>query len=177
MRHLALFLACTLATPVFAGSWQVKTSVDAMTDEKTTRAYVVSEAGHRFTVITRNYIDVWGYVKLNGKPQFAPGQPVKIRIDKNNPVKYSDELDTLNEKLGEPSHTWEWNPSLVGFRIWYEQKDAVCGTVNELATGENLVVRYYPNNSTHRDISFSLNGSRDALARATGFDFSECTGQ
>lgn len=102
------------------------------------------------------------------------GENLMVRIDKNEPVEYNDKLQKLSARLGMPTLTWEWNPSLIGFRIWHGSPEEGCGQVTKLIEGSTMIIRYHPNHSTTRDLHFDISKGKPLLAKALHLDVSEC---
>lgn len=176
MKYL---LALTLfAAPglVFAGEWELKSSTDAMTDQTSSQAEVRSADGDTFTVLRRSDGSVWGYVRLAGTNQFGINENLMIRVDKNKPIEFNDKLATLSRQLGisNPIQMWEWNPSLIGFRMWHGNPAEGCGIIQQLYNGHQIIVRYHPSQSTYRDITFTLSGNAKAITDALGFNINDC---
>ncbi len=170
-----IFYALMLAPSVtFAAQWVSVTRTDAMTDEETTETFVESTTGDKFSLLRRSDESVWGYLQLASPNQFSVGEQLMARIDKNEPREFNDKLEKLTADLGMKVESWEWNPSLIGFRLWHGKKDEGCGYVRQLYDGKRLVIRYHPNQSTTRDIVFELDGNQKAISKAVGFDVSHC---
>lgn len=173
MKKTLVLLVCgLLASPVSA--WEIKKTTDAMTDEVSRTVFVVSNDGSRFTLIRKSDNSVWGYLKLSGMNQFMINERLMLRIDKNEPVKFNEDLEKLTAEIGMKEEMWEWNPSLIGFRLWHGNLDEGCGLIQKLYDGEKMVIRYHPNQSTVRTISFTLTGNKKAISDALGFDVSTC---
>jgi len=172
-KPLALTL---LAVPglVSAANWELKTSTDAMTDQTSSQAEVRSADGDTFTVMRRSDGSVWGYVRLAGTNQFGINENLMVRVDKNKPFEFNDKLEKLTQQLGKPIEAWEWNPSLIGFRMWHGKPAEGCGIVQQLYNGQQIIVRYHPNQSTYRDITFALSGNAQAITDALGFSINAC---
>ena len=171
----SLFLALMLFPfAALAAEWNSTTRTDAMTDEETTEAYIESTTGDRFTLLRRSDGSVWGYLKLDSPHQFSVGEQLIARVDKNDPREFNDRLEKLTESLGDKIEAWEWNPSLIGFRMWHGKKDEGCGYVSQLYNGSRLIFRYHPNQSTTRDLVFELAGNQETISKAVGFDISQC---
>lgn len=166
-----LFMASSVAN---AGDWVLQTSTDAMTDKTTSQAVVTAQDGETFTILRRSDGSVWGYLQLSGMNQFGINESLLFRVDKDTPIEFNDKLQKLTQKLGHPIATWEWNPSLIGFRIWAGKVEEGCGIVQKIFKGSQIVVRYHPNQSTFRDVTFVLTGNQKAISDALGFDINTC---
>lgn len=175
MKRLALGLSAFIAIPAFAGDWELKSKSDAMTDAVTKEATVTSPDGDKFTILRRADGSAWGYVQLGGSGLFGIDETLMVRVDKNKPVEFNDKFEKLAVKLKMPSmNIWEWNPNLIGFRIWHGKQDEGCGLIKQLFDGQQVIVRYHPNQSTLRDITFPLTGNNQALSDALGIDVAAC---
>lgn len=175
MKRLVLGLLACAAIPAFAGDWELKSKTDAMTDAVSKEASVTSPDGDRFTILRRGDGSAWGYVQLAGSNMFGISDTLIVRVDKNKPVEFSDKFEKLAIKLKMPTmNMWEWNPSLIGFRIWHGKQEEGCGLIKELYDGQQIIVRYHPNQSTQRDITFPLTGNNQALSDALGIDVAAC---
>lgn len=157
-----------------AAEWQLKISTDAMTDATTREAFITAPTGEKFTVIRRSDGSVWGYVQLSGMSQFGINDKLLVRVDKNTPMEFDDRLERLSKSLGRPMKTWEWNPSLVGFRMWHGKEDEGCGIIKQMFEGKLVVVRYHPDQSTARDITFEAAGGQKALSDALAVNLGSC---
>ena len=171
-----LIVICLFATTgtALAADWELSVSTDAMTDEVTRQAYVIAQGGEKFTVMRKSDGSVWGYVQLSGVAQFGVDDSLMVRVDKNEPREFDDRLQRMTLNIGTPIQTWEWNPNLVGFRMWHGKVNEGCGFIEQLFHGKQLVVRYSPNQSTFRDITFLLSGNQSAIPEALGFDIASC---
>ena len=174
MNKLLALALIALPGLAFAGNWELKTTTDAMTDQTSSQAEVKSADGDTFTVMRRSDGSVWGYVRLAGMNQFGINENLMVRIDTNKPFEFNDKLEKLTRQLGKPIESWEWNPSLIGFRMWHGKPDEGCGIVQQLYNGHQIIVRYHPNQSTYRDITFPLTGNATAITDALGFSISAC---
>jgi hypothetical protein len=174
MKNMISLALLIISGTALAGNWKLKTTTDVMTDQVSSQAFVTSLDGDKFTALRRNDGSVWGYVQLSGMRQFSINENLMVRIDKHNPREFNDKLEKLVMKLGSPMKFWEWNPSLIGFRMWHGTVNAGCGIVRELFEGQQMIVRYHPNQSTMIDITFPLTGNQKALSDALGFDISTC---
>lgn len=122
MKILMLGALTLLPFVAVAAEWNSVTRTDAMTDEETSEAYIESTTGDRFTLLRRSDDSVWGYLELDSPHQFSVGYYLMARVDKNEPRDFDDKLEKLTERLGDKIKTWEWNPSLIGFRMWHGKK-------------------------------------------------------
>ncbi len=174
MKKLITLGLLAISSTAFAGNWELRTSTDAMTDTVASQAVVDAPSGEKFTVMRRSDGSVWGYVQLSGVNQFGINDNLMVRVDKNKPFEFNDKLEKLTRQLGKPIESWEWNPSLIGFRMWHGKVDEGCGIVQQLFHGQQIVVRYHPNQSTFRDITFPLTGNQKAISDALGFDINTC---
>lgn len=168
------FVVGLISTSAFSADWESKTVIDKMTDKASIDAFVVSSNGDKFTIVRRQDDTIWGYIQLAGVNQFSVNEKLLMRVDKNTPVELSDELDILSKQLGRPMKTWEWNPSLIGFRLSHGKLNSGCGVLKQLFDGKQLILRYHPNQSTTRDIEFTLSGNQKVISDAVGFDLSNC---
>lgn len=157
-----------------AGEWQLKTTIDAFTDITASEAFITTPEGEKLTIIRRSDKSVWGYVQLSGINQFSIDEALLLRVDKNPPVEFNDRLEKLSVSLGRPMKTWEWNPSLIGFRMWHGEAKEGCGLIKQLFDGKVVIVRYHPNQSTTRDITFEITGGQKALSDSIAYDLSNC---
>jgi len=174
MKRLICVALTLLPFAAMAAEWNSVTRTDAMTDEETIEAHIESTTGDRFTLLRRSDGSVWGYLELDSPHQFSVGDQVMARVDKNEPREFNDKLEKLTESLGDKIESWEWNPNLIGFRMWHGKKDDGCGYVQQLYNGSLLIFRYHPNQSTTRDLMFELDGNQAAISKAVGFDVSQC---
>ena len=170
------FVIGLLAIPglALAGNWELRTSTDAMTDQVVSQAIVTAQTGETFTVMRRSDGSVWGFVQLSGSSQFGINDSLMIRVDKNTPVEFNEKFEKLTAQLGKPIESWDWNPTLIGFRMWHGKVDEGCGMVQQLYYGHQLIIRYNPNQSTFHDITFQLTGNPEAIADALGIDIAMC---
>lgn len=178
MRRFLVAMSCICASmssgTAHAGAWKTKTTTDAMTDAVSTEAYVESAAGDRFTLLRRSDGNVWGYFQLGGHKQFAVGEYLMMRVDKEEARTLDDSLETLLATYGDGGSTWEWNPNLIGFRLWHGKADEGCGVIPSLVRGKKLVMRYHVNQSEVSDVVFSLNGNAEAITTALKLDLASC---
>lgn len=163
-----------LSTHVFAGDWKLITREDAMTDQVTKEAMVTAPGGEKFSVLRRSDGRVWGYFQLAGLDQFSVGERLMLRIDKNEPQEFNEDLHNVMKSLGSPEGAWEWNPNLIGFLIWHGEAKSGCGMLRTLYEGHQVIIRYHPNQSTVRDVVFPLTGNKKALSEAMDVDLSKC---
>lgn len=168
MRTIIFIALSAFATSSIA-EWKVQESVDAMTDQVSKTAYVLSDNGSRFTLIRKSSSAVWGYLKLSGMNQFKANDVLMLRVDKNEPRDYDDKAQKL---FGIPSY--EWNPSLLGFLIWHGKADEGCGLVGQLLQGQKMVIRYHPNKSTYKDIVFDISKNKAAVREGLGLESDQC---
>lgn len=174
IRTLLAAALVAVSSAAIAGNWEIRTSTDSMTDQVTREAFITSPMGDKFTVIRRRDGSVWGYIQLAGANQFSVSDRLMLRVDKNKPFEFNEDFEKLSKKLGMPIKAWEWNPTLIGFRIWHGKVDDGCGLVKQLFEGTTMVVRYQPNQSTVRDLTFPLGGNQNAISDALGVDVSTC---
>lgn len=174
-KSMAIIFLTLSSSCLFAGEWQLKVTKDAMTDATTSEAFINSSAGDKLSVIRRSDGSVWGYVQLSGLNQFGINDSLLVRVDKNPVAEFNDRFEKLSNSLGKPIKTWEWNPNLIGFRMWHGKADEGCGIIKQLYEGKVVVVRYHPNQSTTRDITFEISGGQKALSDALSVDLSSCS--
>lgn len=168
-------LICLLvASTATAGDWEAKTTTDAMTDATSTEAFVTNADGDKFTMLRRSDGTVWGYIELSGIKQFSVNERLMVRVDKNDPVEFNEDFEKLSRELKMPMDTWEWNPNLIGFRMWHGKFNEGCGMVQRLFKGQQLIIRYHPNPSTISDVVFPLYGNQKTISDAVGFDVATC---
>ncbi len=168
VRNL-LVVALILFAPPCLATWKLHKSVDSMTDKVTKDAYVVSSGGDRFTLLRKSDGRVWGYLQLAGMNQFKVNDALMLRVDKNKPVPISD---PGLENLG--IHAYEWNPSLLGFLLWHGKVNEGCGYIRDLLSGKRLVIRYHPNQSTYRDVTFHIAKNKAAIRQGIGLSSNDC---
>lgn len=171
-----LFVYLLLAFSCAANAeWTYKEQADAMTDEKYRVAFVNSKDGSKFSLTRRSDNSVWGYLALGGMNQFMIGERLMVRVDANDPKKFNEDLQKLSKSLGRPILSWEWNPNLIGFRIWHGKiKEGCAPLLKELFNGDKMVIRYHPNQSTTRDVWFDISKNKSAIERALGVKSVEC---
>lgn len=155
-------------------AWALKKSVDPITDKNTKEAFIKNKDNNILTIIRRSDNSVWGYIQLAGFEQFGVGDELILRVDKNEPVEFNDKLERISEKLGKKIQSWEWNPNLIGFRMWHGSAQDGCGYIEQLYHGKELVVRYHPNKSTQKDIFFSIEKNHNAILNAIDLEISSC---
>lgn len=169
---LAFFVTTFFAS---ASAWTVDERTDAMTDKVGRVAVQTSLDGSVFSLLRKSDNSVWAYLKLANLNQFMVGERLLIRIDKNKPIEFDEDMQKLTAKLGRPISSWEWNPNLIGFRVWHGDPKEGCGTfISELLQGTTMIIRYHPNQSTTRDIVFNVREGRAAISRALDLDLSRC---
>lgn len=173
MRLILALTMMTISASSFAG-WEVRTTTDAMTDAITIEAFVESQEGHRFTLLRRSDNSLWGFVRLAGLEQFSINERLMMRVDKNEPFEFNDDFEKLMERLGQPKNAWEWNPSLIGFLMPLVEKKLGCEIIKQLLHGSSMILRFHPNQSTIRDITFPINGNQKAVSDAFGFNVETC---
>jgi len=161
-----LLLVLLSASQAFAAGWQLESSIDAMTDRPMEKAFIENAAGDRLTIMRRDGGSIWGFLRLGGGRMFgASRRGIKLRVDAHDPVSYS----------GASESEFEWNPTLVAFRM-RSAASAYCEVFQQLHDGESLLVRYYPSDSTQRDIEFALDPTTaNALLIATDIDIQRCS--
>jgi hypothetical protein len=155
-------------------AWKLKTSVDPITDKTTKEAYIIDSPGNKLTILRRSDGSVWAYIQLSGINQFGINEELIFRVDKNEPMEFNDNLEKLSEKYGKKIQSWEWNPNLIGFRMWHGKADEGCGYIQQLYFGKELIVRYHPNPSTQKDIVFAIDKNQDAIIQALDLQISLC---
>ena len=173
MKSIATMLLL-VAGVASASDWSLKTSTDSMTDETRKQASITNQDGDRFTVIRRSDNSVWGYIQLADGKMFNVGERLMLRVDKNKAVSFNEDFEKLTKKLGKPMEAWEWNPNLIGFRMWHGDPAEGCGLIKQLYDGSQLIIRYHPNDSTERDVTFDLSGNSQAITQALDFQISSC---
>ncbi|MDP1528250.1 hypothetical protein [Rhodoferax sp.] len=174
MRQILATITALLVST--ANAWTLQESVDVMTDKVTRQAVVAATDGSTLTLLRRSDDSVWGYVKLSGMNQFMVNERLMMRIDKDKPVEFNDDLQRLMTKLRKPMPSWEWNPSLVGFHIWHGNPAQGCGMIKRLIESSTVLVRYHPNQSVTRDILFNTDSNRHLIGEALGLEVAQCTG-
>lgn len=176
MKIIIFLTTLLISLTANAGGWELQTTTDLITDKVVNEAFVKSADGERFTIIRRSDGRVWGYLKLTGLNQFGVGSEVIVRVDKNKPRSFKEPkgIDLEMVKKLNMGNVWEWNPSLVGFMMWHGKQDESCGLIKQLFEGQQMIVRYSPNQSTIRDITFQLTGNSEAISSALGFNVAEC---
>lgn len=155
-------------------AWTLKTSIDPITDKNTKEVFIKNKDNNKLTIIRRNDNSVWGYVQLAGFEQFGVDDELIFRVDKNEPVEFNDNLEKITEKYGKKIPSWEWNPNLIGFRMWHGSAEEGCGYIQQLYRGKELVVRYHPNKSIQKDIFFSIDKNQNAILDAIDLEISSC---
>ncbi len=174
MKKTIMLLVCVLfAFPVSA--WELKETVDAMTDKISRTVFVKSNDGSRFTLARKSNKKVWGYLELNGMNQFMINERLMLRVDKNDPRKFNEDMEKMNREFGLDWESWEWNPSLIGFLVWHGLPNEGCGLVQQLYDGTKMVIRYHPNQSTIKDIHFDISKNKLAIPVALGFEMDNCS--
>lgn len=172
MRSIATTALVLFTTT--AGAWTLQESVDAMTDKVTRRIVATASDGSTLTLLRKSDKSVWGYIKLTGTNQFMVNERLMMRIDKDKPLEYNEDFQKMTAKVGKPLQLWEWNPSLIGFRIWHGVPAQGCGVVKRLMESSSVLVRYHPNQSLTRDIEFSTESNRNLIGVALGLDIIQC---
>jgi len=171
MKVFTVFAFLAFSSQASLAAWEFKSSTDAMTDRVSKEAVVMSTTGDKFTITVRSDNSVWGYIQLAKGNQFMVGEELMIRVDKNQPSKFSGMLDRMLKDV----KLWEWNPSLIGFRIFHGDFSANCGAIlPQYYNGEKMLLRYHLNQSTQRDLEFDINGNREALSQTVGHDLATC---
>ena len=176
MRRIIIILVVILFSSS-ASAWELKKSVDAMTDKVSHTVFVVSNDGSRFTLIRKSDNSVWGYIELVGMNQFMVNERLLLRVDTNPPKEQNNDFNKMMASLGlsdSAPKMWEWNPNLIGFRIWHGKIDEGCGYIQELFEGKKLVIRYHPNQSTTKDVYFDISKNKAAIPTALGIDMDQC---
>jgi hypothetical protein len=163
---IALLLFLSLTSGAVASGWQLESSIDAMTDEPRQEVFVQNNGGDRLMIMRRSDGSIWGFLRLGGGRMFGSSrQGVMLRVDAHAPISY----------FGTRDSEFEWNPSLVAFRM-RTAASMHCEVFQQLHSGESLLVRYYPSDSTERDIKFTLDPTTaDALLTATGIEVDRCS--
>lgn len=159
--------------------WEIKTLTDAMTDEISHQAVLTSHSGDTLTLLLRGKNKFWAFVQLAGANQFGIDTDLTIRIDANKPGLWDDSWDKLSRMIGkDPTHTWEWNPSLIGFEAGSyatkEGEENVCSFVRDLYGAKKIVIRYHPNKSTFKDIEFHSEGNQSIIIDAFHINLDTC---
>lgn len=175
--NITLLLAFPLMSifPSHAYAWKLIERTDKITDVVVKTTVVTSAEGATFTVVRQTDNSVWAYVKLAGFDQFMVNEKLVLRIDKNTPIDFSDSLQEVSTRLGRPIHSWEWNPSLIGFRLWHGNPESGrCGQVTAILKGFSLIVRYHPNQSTTRDLTFDISENKASLLKALDLRARQC---
>jgi len=173
MKKTLVLLVCGfLASPVSA--WEIEKTTDAMTDEVSRTVFVDSNDGSRFTLIRKSDNSVWGYLKLSGMNQFMINERLLLRVDKSEPVKFNEDFEKLTVELGMKVESWEWNPNLIGFRLWHGKLDEGCGLVQKLYDGEKMVIRYHPNQSTIKDVHFDISKNKSVITDSLEINMDNC---
>lgn len=155
-----LFVSCSAT----AAQWQLDSRVDAMSDRRVENAYIENTAGDRLTITRRADQSIWGFLSLGGGRMFGSSrQGVLLRVDGHPPERY-----------WEGNTEYEWNPTLAGFRMRTAESQ-YCEIFRQLHAGSSLLVRYFPSDSTQRDIRFDLDPpSAHVLVTGTGIDLDLC---
>ncbi|MBE5317467.1 MAG: TonB C-terminal domain-containing protein [Xanthomonadales bacterium] len=167
MKSASVFLVFLCFTSgVIASGWQLESRVDAMTDRTVEEAFIENTGGDRLMIMRRSDGSIWGFLRLGGGRMFGSSrQGLMLRVDSHAPISYS----------GARESEFEWNPTLVAFRM-RTAGSMYCEVFQQLHAGESLLVRYYPSDSTQRDIKFQLDPTTaDALLTATGVDVDRCS--
>ena len=173
MKNYVLILLTLMSVKAY--SWVLDDKIDSMTDEVTYTTYVTSEEGHRFSLVKKENDTIWGYLHLSGLNQFMINEELMFRVDKNKPKELSEEFEKLTYELGMGENVWEWNPSLIGFRLIPMGDNDSCGDgIKEINNGKKLVIRYHPNKSTYRDVHFDISKQKEAILKALKIDFTKC---
>lgn len=161
-------LIILFASPlVFAETWKVNSETDSMTDVTRIHAVVAAKTGDTFTILQRDDKSIWAYFELSGTNQFSVNDRLTLRVDKNEPISYNQDFQELSRELGQPVTNWEWNPNLISFELGSGKSDGDCHKiVTQIYSGEKLIIRYHPNQSTTRDVSFSITGGKEAISKA-----------
>lgn len=167
--------ALLFLTPVTA-KWEVETRTDSMTDDEITTASVQNESGHTLSVYIRDTIAfgetksaVWAAFRLSKTSADLIGSenlPV-YRVDKKDPHDLQNNK-TITETSDGAMTTYLWEPKWVQWQIYHGQNEVVSdGSLYELMSGGSVVFRYYLPTGGYKETSFTLEGSRDAIQRAT----------
>jgi hypothetical protein len=161
----AMLAALLFVANADAAQWQLESTIDAMTDLPSERAFIENADGDRLTILQRSNGSVWGFLSLGGGLMFGSSrQGVRLRVDRHPVVGYS-----------EGTTAYEWNPTLAGFQM-RPAGSYYCGIFRHLHEGTMLTVRYFPSDSTQRDIRFELDpSSADVILTASGVDLDLCT--
>lgn len=167
----AVALAVVVSAPVSATaeSWKLHTSKDAMTDETTMSANVVTSSGVLLSVSRTKSGEVHISLLLpkGNLDLFDPVKGFMVRID-------SEKAHTLKKipdeivKLGIPQ-TFFWQPAFVSSLIWHgKEEQGRSAILRQLLSGKSLTLRYFVANGGAKDSTAPLDGAAEAISKALG---------
>lgn len=167
---LAILITVALgfvASPASAqGSWSLKVSTDAMTDQERRAAVTSNAQGHSLSVYRVASGQVWMNFRLSDETLdlISSEKLIDYRIDKHEATSLGKFQSLRN--LGVV--TSEWEPKWVNFLVWHGKESEGRGKIGHMLNGSKFLVRYYLATGGYKDTSFSLEGSGPAIAKAIG---------
>ena len=153
--------------------WRVDKKVDAITDREEKTAEVYNADGYKFSVYRAANNRVYGLFALpnNLVEAIAPEQPLYLRVDKQK----AEKIDPGNPLADLGIKTYFWKPGFVNFLLWHgKQEEGIAPVIDQLMAGENVLIRYPVGTGGTRDVAFTLDGAKSAIA--TALDLSQDPG-
>lgn len=168
-RLLSVAVAACMLLPALAmAQWRVETRKDAMTDEVRKAAKAINASGHELNVYRGPRGAVWVMFSVTAIPgeTVSPRRAPMLRVDQHAPHDQDGSRHLTERKLGD---TYQWEPGFVNFVIWHGvEAQGRSPLLQQLLTGEQLVVRYWLSTGGYKDTAFSLAGAGPAIAEALG---------
>jgi len=171
-KLIILVMLCSCQSIAVAG-WEVKETVDAMTDETKKTASETNEQGHSFSIYRiEKGGAVWGNISISKKvfDQLDPNKPPMYRVDKNDPVDLTKMKKMQDMGLGIQSYSWE--PKWVNFLMWHGKLDeGIAPQLESIMNGKKIVVRYFLITGGYKETTFSLDNAMKAITKALDIDY------
>lgn len=167
---LAILITVALgfvASPASAqGSWSLKVSTDAMTDQERRIAVTSNAQGHSLSVYRVASGQVWMNFRLSDETlDLISGEKlIDYRIDKHKVISLADFQSLRRYGV----ITAEWEPKWVNFLVWHGKESEGYGQIAHMLDGSRLLVRYYLASGGYKDTNFSLIGAGPVIADAIG---------
>lgn len=142
--------------------WVRRVDVDAITDDSVRSVSTRSADGYEFAVYRIGRGAVWARFRIpDSVPRVLASDPAPVyRIDNRPPQDLATDV-RLQRLVGKPMIALE--PKWVNFVLWHGQGQEVGGTLQWLAEGKRLLIRYYIFTGGSKDVSFSLEGFAQEL--------------
>lgn len=176
MRVIFIIFIFSISGVSHSLEWVSSQSVDSVTDEQVSTAKVLSDSGYELAVYRVGDPGVPVLARFSvpsdSDDTIDPGRAPILRIDDNDPhdLSTSKRAAELTENLDVESGTlYEAKQKQVTFTIWHgEGAVTESEKLREIMAGEELLVRYYLVSGGHKDVTFSLENSSEAIRTAVG---------